>query len=519
MKLKLLSLLAIFSLVSVSGYAQTKVKVENGTLEGSADTATGVRMFKGIPYAQPPVGDLRWKPPQAVKNWEGVRKADQFGPRAMQLNVFADMVFRSNGVSEDCLYLNVWAPAKGKNLPVLVYYYGGGFMAGDGSEPRYDGANMAAKGIVAVSVNYRLGVFGFFAHPELTKESPNHASGNYAFLDQAAALDWVSRNIAAFGGDPKKITIAGESAGSASVSALMASPLSRGKLAGVIGESGAIISTLPAVPLTDGEANGTKFAAAVGAASLADLRSMSADKLLEAASKPGVPRAQPVVDGLFFPKPPIAIFEAGEQAHVPLMAGSNSEEMPAEVIIGRDKPTVEGFKQAISKRYAENAGKVLGAYVVKTDADVIPAAQDLASDTFIGFSTWKWMDICTKNGGKPTFYYLYSRPRPDMRPDSPLKPPANRPRGAAHSAEIEYAMGNLDGNKVYAWTAEDRKVSATLQQYFLNFIKTGNPNGSGVPKWPEYKTGQRQIIDVETKAVKDAYRPRMEVLEAIMLKK
>ena len=227
-----------------------------------------MRSFKGIPFGQPPVGDLRWREPQPVKNWSGVRKADQFGPRCMQRTApGADYWFRSNGMSEDCLYLNVWTPAKSgkEKLPVLVYIFGGGFQNGDGSEPRYDGESMARKGMVAVSVNYRTNIFGFFVHPELTKESPHHAAGNYGLLDQVAALRWVQKNIAAFGGDPERVTVAGESAGSISVSALMASPLSKDLMAGAIGESGAMISSLPPQPLADAEQNGVKFGAAAGA--------------------------------------------------------------------------------------------------------------------------------------------------------------------------------------------------------------------------------------------------------------
>src|SRR5258708_4737217 len=233
-------------------------KTSNGVLEGVVE-ASGIRSFKGIPLAEPPVGTLRFREPQPVHNWKGVRKAAAFGPRAMQLPLFSDMNFRSNGMSEDCLYLNVWTPAKSakEKLPVLVYFYGGGFVAGDGSEPRYDGESMAAKGIVTITVNYRLGVFGFMAHPELTRESPHHASGNYALLDQSAALKWVQQNIAAFGGDPKRVTIAGESAGSSSVSAQMASPLSKNLIDGAIGESGSPINpTLAPVPRSEGEQTG-----------------------------------------------------------------------------------------------------------------------------------------------------------------------------------------------------------------------------------------------------------------------
>ena len=238
--LSLLLLTCIWSTAQLNS-ATPQVKTENGILEGVDES--GVKTFKGVPFAAPPVGNFRWREPQPVQRWTGVRKADKFGPRAMQLPIFGDMNFRSDGVSEDCLYLNVWTPAKSGNekLPVLVYFYGGGFLAGDGSELRYDGESIARKGIVSVTVNYRLGVFGFFAYPELTKESPHHASGNYGLLDQNAALRWVQKNIAAFGGDPKKVTIAGESAASFSVSAQMASPLSKNLIAGAIGESGSLL--------------------------------------------------------------------------------------------------------------------------------------------------------------------------------------------------------------------------------------------------------------------------------------
>src|SRR6476660_2168858 len=253
-------LLLLISSMAMAQLNDDTAKTTNGILEGTNES--GIKIFKGVPFAAPPVGNLRWREPQTVQNWNGIRKADKFGPRAMQLPIFGDMNFRSNGMSEDCLYLNIWTPAKAGNehLPVLVYFYGGGFMAGDGSEPRYDGENMARKGIVTVTVNYRLGVFGFFAHPELTKESAKHASGNYGLLDQSAALKWVQKNIAAFGGDPRKITIAGESAGSFSVSAQMASPLSKNLIAGAIGESGALINpTLGPVPLEEAEQTGVTF--------------------------------------------------------------------------------------------------------------------------------------------------------------------------------------------------------------------------------------------------------------------
>jgi para-nitrobenzyl esterase len=505
--------------------AGPQVKVAAGTLEGTLEKS-GIRSFKGIPFAAPPVDSLRWKAPQPAAAWTGVRKAQQFGPRAMQTAVFGDMGFRSNGMSEDCLYLNVWAPAlKGKeSLPVLVYFYGGGFVAGDGSEARYDGESMAQKGIVALTVNYRLGAFGFMAHPELSGESAQKASGNYGLLDQAAALKWVAENIAQFGGDPKRVTIAGESAGSVSVSALMASPLSRNLIAGAIGESGSVLGTLPAQPLGEGEANGVAFAKAAGAPSLAALRALPADSLLQASTRFGVFRFGRTIDGYFFPKSPYAIFEAGEQAKVPLLAGWNNEEMNYRVVMGNAPLTKESFAAAVKKLYPDNADEVLQVYNPATDADVEAVATDLAGDRFISFSTWKWIELQSKTG-KPTYRYLYERARPEMTPEmgdataglaggvqrntsGPKPPPA---KGAVHSAEIEYAMGNLAYNKTYAWKAEDHQVSRTMQEYFANFVKKGDPNGSGLPKWPTVQSANPAPvlhINVQTKVMPEANRGR-----------
>ena len=512
--------LALLVAIAAPAAAAERVKTANGIVEGTVEES-GVRAFKGIPFAEPPVGDLRWKPPQPVKNWKGVRKADAFGPRCMQRRLFSDMVFRSAGVSEDCLYLNVWTPARSgdSRLPVLVYFYGGGYVAGDGSEPRYDGEAMARKGIVALTVNYRLTVFGFFAHPELTKESPHRAAGNQGLLDQSAALHWVQRNIAAFGGDPKKVTIAGESAGSTSVSAQMASPLSKDLIAGAIGESGALMNpTLAPVSLADAEQNGAKFASIVGAPSLAALRAMPAEQLLEATAKPDVPRFGADVDGYFLTKRPVEVFAAGEQAHVPLLVGWNSEENSARSVLGPDAPTVENYAKALRKLYGERADDALKVYAATSDDEVTQAATDLASDRFIAYSTWKWSDLHGKTGGKAVFRYFYSRPRPATIAE-PARPPA---RGASHSAEIEYAMGNLSTNKVYAWTPDDFKVSEIFQSYFANFVKTGDPNGPGLPVWPAANHGdtvQVMHIDVDTRAEPERHRDRYLFLDQIYVKR
>ncbi|HRH47540.1 MAG TPA: carboxylesterase family protein [Panacibacter sp.] len=510
-----------------------QVKTVNGILEGTSES--GLNVFRGVPFAQPPVGDLRWREPQPVKNWTGVRKADKFGPRAMQLPIFGDMSFRSDGVSEDCLYLNVWSPSKTNNekLPVLVYFYGGGFLAGDGSEPRYDGASMARKGIVSVTVNYRLGVLGFLSHPELTKESPHHASGNYGLLDQSAALQWVQKNIAAFGGDPKKITIAGESAGSFSVSAQMASPLSRNIIAGAIGESGSLLGNASA-SLQSAEKSGTDWAKSISKNSLADLRAMSADDLMKATAKIGFGTFPVCVDGYFFPKSPIDIFAAGQQAHVPLLVGWNSQEMVYQMVLGGDKPTPENLKKAIKKLYGDQAEEAMKVYNASTDDEAEQAATEMAGDQFIGFGTWRWSEMQSKTGGKPVYRYMYARPRPEMRPEmgnatanlaggvtkdttgkAPKAPPA---KGAVHSAEIEYALGNLSSNRVYDWQPEDYMVSEIMQAFFANFIKTGNPNGLGVPKWPAVERNNVQVmhINVNTGAETEKNRNRYLFLEKQM---
>lgn len=515
-----------------------RVKTANGPIEGIAETG-GLRSFKGIPFAAPPVGDLRWKEPQPTKNWTEVRSVKKFGPRAMQRAIFGDMGFRSDGMSEDCLYLNVWTPAKSDRdrLPVLVYFYGGGFVAGDGSEARYDGESMARKGIVTLTVNYRLGAFGFMAHPELTAESPHKASSNYGYLDQSAALRWVQQNIAAFGGDPKKVTIAGESAGSVSVSAQMASPLSKNLIAGAIGESGSLLGTLPPTSLADAEQLGVKFAEQVGAKSLAELRAIPAEKLLEATADPKTPRFSSAVDGYFFPKSPMAIFAAGEQAQVPLLVGWNSEEMNHRAILGQEKPTAESYTKAVQKLYGDRADEALKLYAATTDEAVEQAATDLAGDRFIGYSTWKWADLHSKTGGnKPVYRYLYARPRPAMTPEmgnaesglaggvvksTTAAAPRPAARGAVHSAEIEYAMGNLASNKTYAWTPDDYKVSELMQNYFANFIKTANPNGPGLPAWPVLKPGtpaQFIRIDVNTRAEAEKTRERYLFLDQFSAK-
>nr|WKN40351.1 carboxylesterase family protein [Tunicatimonas sp. TK19036] len=511
-----------------------QIKVEHGTIEGKYDDPSGLRMFFGIPFAQPPVGELRWKAPQPLEPWAEVKETKKFGPSPVQTNVFGDMRFRSNGVNEDCLYLNVWTPAKDKaeKLPVLVYFYGGGFVAGDGSEPRYDGASMAQKGMVAVTVNYRLNIFGFFAHPELSAETSYKGSGNYGLLDQHAALTWVKNNIAAFGGDPNKVTIAGESAGSISVSAQMASPLSKDMIAGAIGESGAAINpTLFPLPLAEAEQTGLDFAKKAGYPTLAELRALSTDDLFalyNESKRFGFPT---VIDGYFYPKSLPEIFRAGEQAQVPLLVGWNSAEIPGMAFMQGQPYTEENYVQKVKEVYPEQYEQVLELYPHGSAEEIELSATALASDRFIAYSTWKWFDLHRKNSDQPVYRYLYSKLRPPLVDETltsglaggtvkkdDAAPDAPKAVGAPHAAEIPYALGNLHLVDEYAWTEGDHKASETMQAYFANFILTGNPNGTGLPQWPAAeptdKTPPVMVLDVESKAIEAPNDARYRFLDA-----
>jgi para-nitrobenzyl esterase len=491
------------------------VHVDAGTLSGIHDAKAGLDEFRGIPYAAPPVGALRWKPPQPAAGWAGVRAADRFGPRCMQRPLYGDMVFRSNGMSEDCLYLNVWTPARRAKakLPVLVYFYGGSMLAGDGSEPRYDGASLARRGIVAVTVNYRLDVFGLLALPALAAESPQHAAGNYSLLDMTAALRWVRDNIAAFGGDPAQITIGGESAGSMAVSALVASPLSKGLMQRAIGESGGLLGNLKPEPFARAEQRGEDFMRKVGARSLSDLRAMPAADLLKALGNSDSDSFNPTIDGYFLPRSPGAIYAAGEQAHIPLLVGSNSQEGYYANLLDKQPPTPANYRAAVEKMFgAAHVDEALKLYPGNDEAEVKASGTALSGDQFIAFSTWRWMDWQHRTGRAPVYYYYFEQPRPAKRDGS-----AGPGTGAVHSGEIEYALGNLDGNKVYAWTATDRRVSATMEGYWANFIKTGDPNGTGLPHWPAVapKDGGllRQAIGADTHSFVDHKAARYEFLQ------
>jgi para-nitrobenzyl esterase len=485
-----------------------QVKTASGVVEGKEDGA--VHSFLGIPYAAPPVGDLRWKPPVAAAKWTGVRKATDFGPHCMQGKVFGDMNFRDSGGSEDCLSLNVWVPAKpsAAKLPVMVWIYGGGFVAGTTSEARQDGTHLAQQGVIVVSMNYRLGVFGFLVHPELAKESGRNAAGNYGLLDQLAALQWVHENIAAFGGDPGNVTIFGESAGSFSVSAQMASPLAKGFFQKAIGESGAAFFSggLSFEPLLVREEKDVKSVSSkLGVSTLAELRAVPAEKLLEVFGKPGPDGFAfgPDVDGYFLPEPVPAIFAAGKQNDVPLLAGWNHDEGSFEIAFSPQKPTADSLKAGAQKEFGEKAAEALKLYPIDTDEHVQRSALDFAGDQFIAFSTWAWMESQAKTGKQPIYRYRF-----DLGPPADPKGPQ---LGAFHSAEIEYVFGQLDSKAGVAWRADDRQLSEAMQKYWANFARSGDPNGMGLPKWPVYSAGDGwpvMFLDAKSGAHKDDLRER-----------
>lgn len=478
--------------------AAYQVRVAQGVLEGIDAARSGVRAFLGIPYAAPPVGNKRWAPPGPAASWHGVRSAGTFGNRCIQTHPWPDMLFQSAAESEDCLTLSVWTPAKrGDHLPVMVWIHGGGFFAGANDEKRHDGSALASKGVVLVAINYRLGVMGFLAHPELTAESPQHASGNYGLLDMIAALHWVHDNITAFGGDPKNVTIFGESAGSFAVSELMASPLARGLFHKAIGESGGAFRQggLAVTTLAVAEGRGTEFATKVGARSLAELRATPPGKLIEAVGNG--PGFNPIVDGFVLPADPLEVFTQGRQAKVPLMAGWNSAE------IKLPPTTVAAFEQQLATAFPQDLDSARAYYPAHDDREARLSAIALASDGFTVFGTWKWLELQAATGGVPVYRYLFDQPMPTETGPAPADDP-----GAAHAMDIEYEFETLDSRHL-AWGDVDRRVADLTATLWTNFAKRGDPNGPGVPAWPAWSApGQKQLMRINAAAAAEPERDR-----------
>lgn len=513
--------------VTLAASAQAQnldVKTTAGPVKGVANANGQIRVFKGIPYAAPPTGDARWQAPRPAPAWQGVRDASAFGPACLQGKVFDDINFTD--MSEDCLSLNIWTPAKAATdrLPVMVWIHGGGFQVGGGREARHDGEAFARRGIVLVTINYRVGVFGFLSHPDLTKESGRQASGNYGLLDQVAALRWVKDNIASFGGQPQNVTIFGESAGSLSVSALMASPLARGLFHKAIGESGAFFTRggggLTVAALTASEAQGTTFATGLGATSIAALRAKSGEEILQAAMKTR-PWFSPNIDGYLLTQDVATTFASGQQAAVPLLAGWNADEIRSSVTLAKPKPTVQSFIDDTKKRYGDAADAILKAYPAANDAEAIESAAALASDGFIGYATWKWIETHARTGRSPVYRYSFDRKIP-LPPNTMINGVAVTARdiGARHAGEIEYVFGALKLSlPTVAWEPVDQQISETMTSYWANFARSGDPNGKGLPAWTRYdKTRRVMHLDETIREQDDATRPRYEALEVGLVK-
>jgi len=494
------------------------VKTDQGKVQGKISADGQARDFLGIPYAAPPVGPLRWKPPQPAAKWQGVRQATSFGSHCYQQEHYDDMVFRDPGESEDCLTLNVWTPAakpQGK-LPVMVWIYGGGFAGGGTSEPRQDGEHLTRKGVVVVSMNYRLGIFGFFATHELAAEDPHHSAGNQGLLDELAAIQWVRRNIARFGGDPDNVTIFGESAGSFAVSAQMASPLAKGLFARAIGESGGAFASkeLTFPPLEEAERTNEEYIRQAGGdSSLATLRAASSEEILKLATHKGLgrPPFAPDTDGYFLPQSVSAIFAACNQAPVPLLAGWNQDEGTGSVVNAPEKGTMEGLRATAVKEFGPRAEDFLKVYHANEDAEALRVAEDFAGDRFLVYSTWAWLEAQVKAGRAPAYRYLFAQPSPG----DPFHPASG---GAFHSDEIEYVFGNLDSRKGAAFKPEDYKLSDLIQTFWTNFAKTGDPNGAGAPHWPAYDAaGNWQVMRLSSDpgAAPDPHRDRYLFLQQV----
>jgi para-nitrobenzyl esterase len=495
--------------------AAKSLSIEGGALAIPEPDDGGVRAYKGIPYAAPPVARLRWRPPQPIPPWTGVRPVAAFGPNSLQGAVFDDIDPRPAGVSEDCLYLNVWTPAApddGARLPTMVWIHGGGFVVGSGAEPRYDGARLAARGILVLTLNHRLNALGFLAHPELTQESEHRASGNYGMLDLVAALGWVKRNIAAFGGDPGKVTIAGESAGSEAASALMASPLAKGLIARVIGESGAMFaspSRAPA-PLPAAEVAGLDFMRKVGAKSLAELRAAPAEAILAAAPGLGY---RPIVDGWFLPRPPAEIFASGEQSDAPLMAGWNKDEGFNFPLL----PDKNGRRLADLARalFGDRAEEALRLYPGGSPERDKASARALGGDLTIIHPTWAWIEAQKQNGGADIFRFRFDHA--PLTPKGWFGERASRDAGAFHACEIWYVFDNLHG---CPWIIDeaDRALARLASSYWVNFVKTGDPNGPGLPRWPSFRSadGPVMILDAPAGAGPEQERERHAFLQEVV---
>lgn len=477
------NLISIFALFfAVATFAQpAPVKVEEGLLQGFSNN--NLTIYKGIPFAAPPVGELRWRAPQPASKWTGIKQALAFAPSPMQGGN------PPSGKNEDCLYLNIWTPAKSpaEKVPVLVWIYGGGFSFGSAAEPVTDGQALASKGVVLVSIAYRVGQLGFLSHPELSAENSQHVSGNYGLLDMIAGLKWIQKNIAAFGGDPNKVTIFGESAGGIAVSMLCASPLAKGLFHGAISQSGGSfgpprITTYPGENmkvLKDAETAGIEYVKKAGAETIAALRKMDADKI---PGGMGLGSAWPIIDGYVVPDDQFKLYEAGKYNDVPVLIGYNSDEG---LSFTRTKDP-QAFISSVKERYGKFADDLLKAYPLK-DNSVKKTARDLSRDAAFGWHTWSWARLQSKTGKSKVYFYYF-----DQHPDYP-KDSEQADHGSPHAQEVGYVFQNLDKSKP-GLSGTDLSISEAMATYWTNFAKYGHPNGNGQPSWPAFSDANPKLM-------------------------
>ena len=466
------------------------VKVDGGLIEGTFED--GLYVFRGIPYAAPPVGGLRWRPPQPVSEWQGVLKTDKFGAPPVQTNpALASVPIKP---SEDCLYLNVWTPAiqSTEKLPVMFWIHGGGFTAGATAEQLYHGEHLAQKGVVVVTVGYRLGVFGFLAHPGLSAENDTHVSGNYGLLDMIAGLKWVQKNISAFGGDPGRVTIFGESAGGAAVSILCASPLAKGLFQGAIAQSGGFFPPVRSGvfggpgegvnTLADAEKAGDAFAVSAGVSTIAELRGIQADKLQKLSFRqPGV--NGPICDRWVIPDDLYKLYQAGNYNHTPIIVGYNSDE--GANFGGPSTP--EDHVNSVQKRYGPFAEKILELYPAESNS-AARMARYLMRDVSFGWPAWTWARLQAETSNSRVFSYYFDH-HPEYPPDSP-----KAGFGAAHSDEMPLVFHQFGLPGRPEENDADLAMSETIMSYWTNFAKYGDPNGKGLPQWPVFSETEQQVM-------------------------
>jgi para-nitrobenzyl esterase len=497
-----------------SPYAQVRerpiagdpVRIDSGRVSGKL-LPSGVKAYFGVPFAAPPVGELRWREPQPVPAWSGVFDAGRPAPECIQ-------VLRAHGInnyfgeeatSEDCLYLNIWAPpdaGSGARKPVVVWIYGGGFTIGSASMANYSGETLARKGVVYVAVAYRVGAFGFLALPALTAESAHHSSGDVGSLDQIAALQWIQRNIGVFGGDPGNVTIMGQSAGSMSVCVLQASPLARGLFHRVIGMSGSEVSDDGPRSLATAESEGSQLQEQLHASGLAALRSLPADRILQAAVAART-RFGPIVDGYVLPARPLEIFAAGKQSDVPTLIGFVHDESFSE--LGRAS-TLKDYEAEAHKLYGDEAGELLKLYPARDDAEAARSAREAGRDSSVALQMRSWARAQAATGKAPVYAYLFSRVHP-YAPGITFSDHDPKTVGAYHSGDIPYWLGTQDAFNLFRvtrnWTEADRALSDQMSTAIVTFATTGNPNQDGTKDWPAYRPKGELIreLDVQSRVI------------------